>query len=130
MRIAIPGSYEGLIPGKPVGAELSRLLGYLVGDGGTTGKSVKFTNHDPEVVADLTGIVAAYGCVLGEDKQVKGNYWIARTSGKLNAVKQICKDHGLDQKLAVVKEVPPAIMSGTPKTLPTSWGPNGTVMAG
>ncbi|ODS62363.1 MAG: replicative DNA helicase [Arenimonas sp. SCN 70-307] len=40
------------------------LLAYLVGDGGLTGSQPRFTNSNPQIVADFEAAVAAFGGVL------------------------------------------------------------------
>ncbi len=38
-----------------------RLLGYLIGDGGLTGSTPRFTNSNPEIVADFQAALAEFG---------------------------------------------------------------------
>lgn len=111
-RIAVPSTYEGLVRGKELGPTESRLLGYLVGDGGTSQKSISFTNFDDKVIADIRQIVDKYDCDLKEKKGMPGNYSIVTRIPKNNKVIASCKTHGLVGKLAINKEVPKAILSG------------------
>lgn len=112
-RLAIPSTYRDLIKGTLVGTDISKILGYLCGDGGTSQKAVTFTNFNKEVVEDIRGLVNNFDCDLSEKKNNKGNYQIATRIPKNNKIIRLCEEHGLIGKLATEKEIPKAIMSGT-----------------
>jgi len=52
--------YERSSPTSVGGVHIARLLGYFIGDGSVTGKSCRFTNTDPVVIARFTAAVAAF----------------------------------------------------------------------
>lgn len=112
-RIAVPSTYEDLIPGESFGEEKSRLLGYLIGDGCTSQNFVSFTNTEDNILSDIKSIIDKFGCDLKKTKYGDYDYRIVKREGKYNDIIQFCRDHNLLGKLATEKEVPKVIMSGT-----------------
>lgn len=120
-RIASPSSYQGLIPGTPLGAEESRLLGYLCGDGGTNySDAIRFTNFDKEIVKDMEYVLSKWGCRLSEHEP--GQYGIVYDKWQQNPVLDFSRAHGVQGKKAVEKEVPEAIMNGTEEDIANFLG--------
>ncbi len=118
-RIAIPSTYENLIEGTRVGPEISRFLGYLCGDGGTSTLShIGFTNFDNNVIKDLDYICNHLDFVL-QPLKAKGEYSITKSdkSVRKSPAITLCEEHNLMGKLAIDKEAPPSIMAGTPEDI-------------
>jgi len=122
MRLAVPSSYRDLIRGHSFDLDEARLLGYLCGDGGCTGKSVRFTNNDQVIINDIAELVKKYNCTL-KQKNKPGNYQITKDpgTGMRNTVKDLCRQHKIDC-LAIHKKVPRAIMQGTKEVVASFLG--------
>lgn len=115
-KIAVPATYNNLISGRPIGRSLSRLLGYLVGDGGTTSRGITFTNIDEVILEDLNHILKEYksslklkGARIGEFN-ISG---IEKFKKNQSKIIKICKEHGLFGKKATEKSVPDIIKNST-----------------
>ena len=50
------------------------LLAYLIGDGGLTGSVPKFTNTNPEIIADFMAAVEAFGGVLAKPTETRPGF--------------------------------------------------------
>ncbi|GLC27287.1 replicative DNA helicase [Roseisolibacter agri] len=61
-RVAVPRELP-VFGAQPMRDAEVRLLGYLLGDGGLTGTTPRFTNTDPRVLADFRDAVTAFGGV-------------------------------------------------------------------
>lgn len=112
-RIAVPSTYRDLIQGQAIDRGLARILGYLVGDGGTTERQIKFSNTDDVILNDFNLILADYSCELRKNGSSGCDY---RISGIIpfkrgqHPIHELCRDHELSGKLALEKRVPEIIM--------------------
>ncbi len=52
-----PETVAALTPNEPLSPKFCRLIGYLLGDGSFVGDSIRFTNTNPEIVADFAACV-------------------------------------------------------------------------
>lgn len=113
-RVAVPSTYHDLIQGQPIDRNLARLLGYLVGDGGTSTRCINFTNIDDSIINDIGLILADYDCQLRPRGEKKGNYTITGIipfKRGQHTVRNLCKEHDLAGKLAIEKRIPELIMN-------------------
>lgn len=117
-RIAVPASYEGVVAGKPVGRQTARLLGYLCGDGKTTGRGpLEVHIEDPDVFEDFKSVVEYHGCCVAQhDKSNPYRCSIVGPDGAgphNNPLNDLVRQHGLWGRKAAEKRVPQAILGGT-----------------
>jgi replicative DNA helicase len=69
-RIAIPRTVPAFGTDTSLSLDRVRLLAYFIAEGGLTGTCPKFTNTDPEIIADFHRIIAAEfpTCVIRQEK--------------------------------------------------------------
>lgn len=91
-----------------VGMDTAYLLGYLVGDGGTSGKSIRFTNMDSGIIEHLREVTRREGITLNK---IHGDYEYSLSvprSGPKSKIQDLVEEHKL-RKLSKHKEVPVAL---------------------
>lgn len=110
-RIAIPRSMPYFGKNEIPDAEV-KVLAYIIGNGGVSGKAVKFTASDPLILKDFTEACEQIGPV--EVKRVDDYDYVVQKlpgTGKYNAVTQLLKRHGVFGRTSLEKVVPDVIFS-------------------
>ncbi|HYN88381.1 MAG TPA: DnaB-like helicase C-terminal domain-containing protein, partial [Ardenticatenaceae bacterium] len=87
------------------------LLAYLIGDGGLTESSPRFTTTSEYVLRDLEAHIASIGVTLSPDIRPgrAPSYRLVTPRGQPNPLIDLVKQHGLWGKLAIEKTIPAAI---------------------
>lgn len=86
--------------------ERMKVLGYLLGDGGTTGTSVLFSNIDAEVMDDLRSALPSPCQLVHSDRCTWRITGYGRGSSSINPVQDWCRAWGLSGVLAKHKRIP------------------------
>ncbi|MHA1437861.1 MAG: LAGLIDADG family homing endonuclease [Promethearchaeota archaeon] len=74
---------------KEVNENLAKILGYLIGDGGCTTNSIRFTNNNEEILQEFFEILKYYNCK--SKKYNKYDYVISKINGRKKEQNLICK---------------------------------------
>jgi hypothetical protein len=87
-----------------------KMLAYLIGDGGLTNGSARFSQQDNAQLAEFRSCAEAMDCTVRYVGQY--DYYVAKTdksSRARNPVISLCSEHGIMGKGAREKRVPPSI---------------------
>ena len=87
------------------------LLAYLIGDGGLTGGTPRFTTTSETMRRDIETQAAAWGVRLAPDIRPgkAPSYRLSSPRGKINRLTQMLRRHGLMGKNALSKSIPAAV---------------------
>lgn len=104
---------------RTIPLEEARLLGYLIGDGCVKYGGARFTNQDPESVADFEACAVALGFGLSKAKKAGGTadtYDVKLRSKapgtRTSIVSDFLTKHDLAGRCSYDKRVPPAVLAG------------------
>jgi len=104
-----------------IGIDVAYLLGYLTGDGSTSGKSIRFTNKDPRILNHLKEVAVREGITLNK---IHGQYEYSLTVPKCGTdskIQNLVEKHNL-RKLSKHKEIPTAIYTAPLKEVAAFLG--------
>jgi len=99
-------------PDMPICMPLAevKLLAYLIGDGGTSRNSVRFSQKEGAQLTEFKDCAEAIGCVVEYvDQYDYILYGRTRRIGRDNPALNLCRKHGLQGKTALQKRIPSAI---------------------
>jgi len=89
----------------------ARLLGYMIGDGGTTRRGLRFTNSDMGIVDDFRNVCSNWGCSLRDE----GDYSYCPSGGynkwNTNPLTDFVRDSGLAGKYSYQKRIPLSVFA-------------------
>ena len=105
-RVAVPRQLEVFGTDPLPDAEVA-LMAYLIGDGGLTGSSPRFTNTSPRIIDDVARYAAAIGVQLRADDAI--TFRLVTRRGQVNPLTALLRRHGLMGLSAHEKHVPDAI---------------------
>ncbi len=105
-RLARPRRAGGFGDEQPVPPAHARMLGYLIGDGGVTGKTpISFINVQPDLHEDAAAIAATLGC----ESHVKGiEVSYSHRPGEKNELLELARWAGIWGHTAPEKRIPVA----------------------
>jgi len=107
-RLARPRACPGFGSVEPVSPDHARLLGYLVGDGYTGGRTpVHFINVAESLHQDAAHIASTLGCEAKPTAQEIA-FSFSHRPGEKNGVLELCRWAGIYGSLAPAKKLPPA----------------------
>lgn len=87
-----------------------KLLAYLIGDGGTSRNTVRFTKIEGVQLTEFKECAEAIGCVVDYvDQYDYIVYGKTRRLSRNNPALNLCREHGLQGKTALQKRIPSAI---------------------
>jgi intein/homing endonuclease len=122
-RIAIPSKLP-FFGDNPLTVGEAKILGYMIGDGGTTTKVPSFANTDAFVIQELNILVKT---LISSDLEVKHTeaqkdycYSICRTHAfckTQNPMISFLKKYGVWGKLSIEKEIPPEVFMSSKNTI-------------
>ncbi len=91
---------------KEIDDDIVALLGMLIGDGGLTGGSVKFSQQENKVLDELERIVEKFGCYLKRKNEYD---YVIQSHTHRHKINAICREYGIMGKNAHTKTVPKQI---------------------
>jgi len=87
--------------------EVLRLLGYLIGDGGTSRSCIKFTNATPSIIEDFKRCCDSIGFSVIKETYRQNKYgYCLKGKGKFGYPTDFCERFNLQGKKSLEKEVP------------------------
>jgi len=106
-RLARPRKTKGFGDAAPMLSGEARMLGYLIGDGYTGGKTpITFINTSPQLHADAASIAKTLGCVTLPKSTPLLDVSFSHEKGKKNELLALCREQGIWGKLAFEKTIP------------------------
>lgn len=117
----VPGDVVAIAENLPAWGECSlsddelKIIAYLIGDGGLTTGSVRFSQQENAQLEEVKSIVARMGCEIRYLDQY--DYVITGKGWRNNHIQRLLKDHGLYKKHSRDKCVPSAIFTANARQL-------------
>lgn len=116
-RVAVPRKYDLGIEREEVSELEAKLLGYLIGDGGTT-KNICFTNANPQILCDYSKLVGEFDNTIklykGKNSSLNNKSTTLIVSGGKSSLSVFVEKHNLNC-LAKEKRVPKSIFQSSNK---------------
>lgn len=111
-RIAVLAKFP-IIGKHTLGRDLSRLLGYLISDRGTSGKDkIMFSNIDQSLLDDMQNVCSSFDCEMKQEKSNPCDWRIVSRKPRINKIIRLVKQYGMNKK-AIYKSIPNEIFTSS-----------------
>lgn len=112
--VAVPRIIPSAANEATITEDEAAILGYLIADGGVTGKRISYTKKDMDLVSDLSDRLGRMSCALVRKKNTEYDYSVVneeRLKGKRSRIRRLLRKFGIDGEYSYEKHVPEAIFT-------------------